>query len=78
MLNETSPDQKTVLNRTSPYQLHASADGTFQVAFSRLDSGVLPLGFVTVNASAAGSGPVSTQFMIIPPGPPGGGAPPTG
>jgi serine/threonine protein kinase len=77
-LNELSPDQKTVLNRTSPYQLHANADGTFQVAFSRLDSGTLSLGLVTVNASASGSGPVSTYFMIIPPGPPGGGAPPTG
>ncbi len=77
-LNELSPDQKTVLNRTSPYQLHANADGTFQVAFSRLDSSTLSLGLVTVNASAAGSGPVSTQFMIIPSGPPGGGAPPAG
>jgi serine/threonine protein kinase len=81
MLNEASPPQdggQTVINQTSPYRLQASTDGTFRVAFSKLYAGSLPLGQVTVKASPAAGGPVSTYFMIIPSGPPGGGAPPAG
>ncbi|MGH3149621.1 MAG: hypothetical protein ACRDOB_02675, partial [Streptosporangiaceae bacterium] len=75
-LNELSPDQKTVLNRTSPYQLHASADGMFQVPVSKLYPGSLPLGLVTVDASSPGGAAASTYFMIIPSNPPPGGGPP--
>ncbi len=63
------PANKALFNLTSRYQLRAGADGTFRVAFSQLYPSPLQDGLVTVNASAAG-GPVSTNFMIIPSGPP--------
>jgi serine/threonine protein kinase len=79
-LNEVAPppDQKSVLSLTSPYQARVGADGMFQVPVSQLYPGSLPLGLVTVDASAPGGLPTSTSFMVIPTGSPGGGAPPTG
>jgi serine/threonine protein kinase len=79
-LNEAGPppDQKSVLSLTSPYQARVGADGMFQVPVRQLYPGSLPLGLVTVDASAPGGLPTSTNFMVIPSAPPGGGAPPTG
>ena len=79
-LNEAGPppDQKSVLSLTSPYQARVGADGMFQVPVRQLYPGSLPLGLVTVDASAPGGLPTSTNFMVIPNGSPGGGAPPAG
>ena len=80
-LNETGPppDQKALFSGTSSYRLHVGADGMFQVTISKLHPGSLPLGLVTVDASAPGGLSASTQFMIIPAGgPPPAGPAPTG
>jgi serine/threonine protein kinase len=63
------PDQKNLLSLTSPDQVRVGADGTFRVPVSQLYSSSLQLGLVTVDASAPGGLPASTQFVIIPPGP---------
>jgi len=72
------PDQKNLLSLTSPDQVRVGADGMFRVPVSQLYPGSLPLGLVTVAAAAPVGLPASTQFMIIPAVPPGGGAPPAG
>jgi serine/threonine protein kinase len=71
------PEAKNLLGLTSPYHATADRDGTFRVRVSRLYSGPLQQGEITVVASAAGHR-ASTEFMIIPAGPPPGGAPPAG
>ena len=72
------PDHADLLNTTSPYHAAVGRDGTFRVPVSRLYSGPLQLGEYTVRASASGSSGASTQFMVIPDGPPSGGGPPAG
>ena len=79
-LNEVGPppSQKTVLAMTSPVHAVARADGTFSVPVSQLYAGPLPLGLVTVTASEPGGRTASTQFAVVPPQPPSGGAPSPG
>ena len=74
-VNEVDPGGKRVFSTTSPRNVTVGRDGTFRVAVSQLYPGPLSDGLVTVTASAPGSPPASTQFMVIPPGPPPGGAP---
>jgi serine/threonine protein kinase len=68
------PEQKNLLSLTSPDHVRVGVDGMFRVPVSQLYPGALQLGLVTVDASAPGGLPASTQFMIIPSGP-GGPAP---
>jgi serine/threonine protein kinase len=72
------PAQQNLVSVTSGYHAIAGPDGTFRVAFSRLYSAPLQLGEFTVTASAPGSKTASTQFIVIPSGPPPGNGPPPG
>jgi serine/threonine protein kinase len=75
-VSEVDPGGKTLFSATSPRTVTVGPDGTFQVAFSQLYASPLSLGLVTVDASGPGGAHASTEFMIIPPGaPPGGAAP---
>jgi hypothetical protein len=77
-VSEIDPSGKNLFSATSPHNVTVGRDGTFRVAVSQLYSAPLSGGLVTITASAPGGAPASTQFMVIPPGPPPGGAPPTG
>jgi serine/threonine protein kinase len=72
------PAQQNLLSVTSRYHVIVGPKGTFRVAFSRLYSDTLQLGEFTVTASAPGGKTASTQFIVIPSGPPPGNGPPTG
>jgi serine/threonine protein kinase len=72
------PDQKNLLDITSPYHAVAKPDGTFQVPVNQLYQGSLGLGQVTVTASGPGGSRAQTVFIVIPSGAPPGGAPPPG
>jgi serine/threonine protein kinase len=72
------PAQRDLLGLTSPYHATVEPDGTFRVEVSQLYSGPLQQGEFTVDASVSGSSQASTRFMVIPAGPPPGGALPTG
>ena len=75
-VSEAGPDETTLFTTTSPLHMTARPDGTFQVAFSQLYPHPLALGLVTVTASEPGGGHASTEFMVIPSGPPPGASPP--
>jgi hypothetical protein len=75
-VSEADPGGNSLFSATSPRNVTVRPDGTFQVAVSQLYSGPLSLGLVTVDASAPGGAHASTEFMIIPSGPPPGGGPP--
>jgi hypothetical protein len=75
-VSELAPDNTTMFSIRSPLQVTVGPDGTFRVAFARMYSNSLGLGLVTVTASGPGGARASTQFMIIPNGPPPGGPPP--
>jgi len=72
------PAQANLLSVTSGYHAIVGPHGTFRVAVSRLYSGPLQLGEFTVTAFAPGSKTASTQFIVIPSGPPPGNGPPPG
>jgi serine/threonine protein kinase len=72
------PAQANLVRVTSRYHAIAGRDGTFRVAVSRLYSAPLQLGEFTVTASARGGKTASTQFIVIPSGPPPGNGPPPG
>ena len=72
------PQNKNLFRVTSPYRAVTLADGTFSVPVSQLYSGPLEPGLVTVSASPPASGTAQTQFMVLPPGAPPAGAPPSG
>jgi serine/threonine protein kinase len=76
MLSEIGPppDTKLLFNVTSTVRPVPAANGTFKVPVSRLYSGPLQLGLVTVQVTAAGGSQDRTTFMVIPPG----AAPPPG
>jgi serine/threonine protein kinase len=74
-VSEVDPAGKRLFSTTSPQNATVGQDGTFRVAVSQLYSGPLSDGLVTVTASGPGGPPASTQFMVIPPGPPPAGAP---
>jgi serine/threonine protein kinase len=75
-VSEVDPGGKTLFSTPSLRNVTAGQDGTFRIAVSQLYSKPLSGGLVTVTASEPGSPPASTQFMVIPPGPPPAGAPP--
>jgi len=78
-VSEADPGGKTVFTAKPPLSVTAGPDGTFRVAVSELYASPLSLGLVTVEASEPGGAHASTDFMIIPDGPPPpGGPPPTG
>jgi serine/threonine protein kinase len=70
------PAQQNLLSVTSRYHAIAGQDGTFRVAVSQLYSDALQLGEFTVTASASGGKTASTQFIVIPSGPPPANGPP--
>jgi hypothetical protein len=72
------PGGKTLFSATSPLNVTVPPGGTFRVAVSQLYSGPLTYGLVTVAASGPGGVHATTEFMVIPTGPPPGGAPPPG
>jgi serine/threonine protein kinase len=72
------PAQQNLVSVTSAYHAIAGPDGTFRVAVSRLYPASLQLGEFTVTASAPGTKTASTQFIVIPSGPPPGNGPPPG
>jgi serine/threonine protein kinase len=76
-VSEADPGGKNLFSTTSPRTVTVGRDGTFRVAVSQLYPKPLSLGLVTVTASGPGGVPASTQFMVIPAGPPPGGAPPS-
>jgi serine/threonine protein kinase len=76
VVSEVDPGGKSLFSATPSVTVAIRPDGTFRVAVSRLYSGPLSLGLVTVDASGAGRH-ASTEFMVIPSGPPPGGAPPS-
>jgi serine/threonine protein kinase len=63
------PDQKDLFDITSPYHAVAGPDGKFQVLVSQLYPVSLGLGQVTVTATGSG-GHASTEFIVLPNGPP--------
>ena len=69
------PDQKDIVDVTSPLRMVVGPDGTFQVPVSQLYSGALGLGQVTVAASGSDGSRAQTLFIVIPAGSPPGGAP---
>jgi serine/threonine protein kinase len=77
LLSEAPPpsEQKDLVDTTSPVHAVVGPDGTFQIAFSQLYSGLLQLGQFTVTATTPAGDRADTDFMIIPAGPPGGGPP---
>jgi serine/threonine protein kinase len=77
-VSEVDPGGKNLFSTASPQTVTVGRDGTFRVAVSQLYSKPLSGGLVTVTAAGPGGVPASTQFMVIPPGPPPAGAPPTG
>jgi serine/threonine protein kinase len=74
-VSEVDPGGTNLFSATSPLSATVGPDGTFRVVVSRLYSRPLSLGLVTVDASGPGGAHASTEFMIIPDGPPPGGAP---
>jgi hypothetical protein len=70
------PAQANLLSVTSRYHAIVGPDGTFRVAVSKLYPAPLQLGEFTVTAFAPGSKAASTQFIVIPSGPPPGNGPP--
>jgi hypothetical protein len=71
-VSEADPQNRQIFAVTSRDKPVTGADGTFRVPVSQLYSGPLGLGLVTVEVTGSG-GTASTQFMVIPPGPPPGG-----
>jgi serine/threonine protein kinase len=72
------PGNKPLVNVTSTFEPVTTAAGTFKVLVSELYSRPLQLGLFTVRATAPGGGHASTQFMVLPPGAPPAGGPPSG
>jgi serine/threonine protein kinase len=72
-LSEVDPARQQLFSITSPDSPVTGPDGTFKVPVRQLYSGELQLGLVTVDVTAPGGRTTSTQFMVIPPGPPPGG-----
>jgi serine/threonine protein kinase len=72
------PAQANLLSVTSRYHAIVGPDGTFRVAVSKLYSAPLQLGEFTITAFAPESKAASTQFIVIPSGPPPGNGPPPG
>jgi hypothetical protein len=74
MLSEIGPppEQKDLLDITSPLTVVVGPDGTFRVAVSQIYSGVLQLGQFTLVATS-GTSRADTDFVVIPAGgpPPG-------
>jgi serine/threonine protein kinase len=77
-VSEVDPGGNSLFRATSPLSVTVAPDGTFRVEISKLYSSPLSLGLVTVEASGPGGAHASTEFMIVPDGPPPGGAPPAG
>ena len=69
-VSELDPNNKQIFSVTSPDKPVTASDGTFKVPVSRLYSGPLPLGQVTVNVAGSGDRATSTLFIVLP-----GGAP---
>jgi serine/threonine protein kinase len=74
-VSEVDPYGKTLFSDTLPRHVTVGPDGTFQVVVGQLYAKPLVLGLVTVDASEPGGAHASTEFMIIPAGPPPGSAP---
>ena len=72
------PDNKPLLSVTSTFEPVTTAEGTFKVLVSDLYSRSLQLGLFTVRVTAADGSHASTQFMVLPPGAPPAGGPPSG
>ncbi len=77
-VSEIDPGGKSLFSRTSPRTVTVGPNGTFRIAVGQLYPEPFSGGLVTVTASGPGGPPASTQFMVIPPGPPPGGAPSAG
>ena len=75
-VSEMDPGGRNLFSTTPPLNVAVGPDGTFQVAVSRLYPSPLSLGLVTVDAFGPGGAHASTEFMVVPPGPPPAGAPP--
>ncbi len=72
------PGNKPLLSVTSTFEPVTTANGTFKVPVSDLYSRPLQLGLFTVRVTAPGGSHASTQFMVLPPGAPPVGGPPSG
>jgi hypothetical protein len=69
-VSELDPNNKQIFSVTSPDKPVTASDGTFKVPVSRLYSGPLPLGQVTVNVAGSGDRATSTLFIVLPAGAP--------
>jgi serine/threonine protein kinase len=69
-VSELDPGNKQIFSVTSPDKPVTGSDGTFKVPVSRLYSGPLPLGQVTVNVAGSDDRAISTQFIVLPVGAP--------
>ena len=67
-VSELDPNNKQIFSVTSPDKPVTGSDGTFKVPVSRLYSGPLQLGLVTVHAAGSGGRAISTQFIVLPTG----------
>ena len=67
-VTELDPNNKQIFSVTSPDKPVTASDGTFKVPVSRLYSGPLQMGLVTVRAAGSGGRAISTQFIVLPPG----------
>lgn len=60
------PADKNLMDRPSATKLVTGPDGTLSFSVGRLFPGPYPLGLFTVEVSAPGGSPASTQFRVIP------------
>jgi serine/threonine protein kinase len=67
-VSELDPGNKQIFSITSPDMPVTGSDGTFKVPVSRLYSGPLQLGLVTVHVAGSGGRAISTQFIVLPQG----------
>jgi serine/threonine protein kinase len=76
-LTGLDPENKPIIDPAPPIKLVTSGNGTLSLMISKLYPGSLPLGLFTVKVTGPG-GQAQTEFVVLPPGAPLGGPPPSG